>query len=410
VAEALTPGQRPPAATKPETEILKLELRGGATRDFFTFRFPLSSFIFFSTAGFGFAKGAQNRHNPCVPANVPQKNRLIALLSRHAAALGYVVREVLPVILRTGKRPVLFSRYTGMGDIICTLPAVRELQKRHPGATFLYNCHADFAAVPKLAGVADQITSLLPIGLVGHWYGFLFAGFYHFAHGDDLPEAGCKEPMVVEFLRQFNLPVTEEHPSLPVTPVGRKKALAVFAQKNLDPAALVLIHPGPSWPVREWPREHWTRLVAELRARGCTSIGQLGVGRYMNFGKVEVPPVPGTVSLLDAFTVEECIAAIAQAKLFIGIDSGLLHIAAATRTPAVGIFGMTLPEYRFAKKYRQDFVTNRVECAGCEHRKPRLHWITGCPHDIRCMRQIAVDEVLRACLAKLETGNRKPET
>jgi len=78
------------------------------------------------------------------------------------------------------------------------------------------------------------------------------------------------------------------------------------------------------------------------------------------------------------------------------------HIAAATRTPAVGIFGMTRPEYRFSKNFRKNFVATGVECAGCEHRKPRLHWVTGCPHDIQCMKQISVEEVLRACLAKLE--------
>ena len=289
-----------------------------------------------------------------------------------------------------------------MGDIICTIPAVRELKQRHPGATFIYNCHPEFTAVPKLVGLTDYITTLLPIGVVGHWYRFLLAGFYHFTHGDDRPDSGCEKNMVEEFLRQFNLPVTEEHPALPVTPDGLKKAQAVFAQNHLDPATLVLIHPGPSWPVREWPCEHWTHLVESLRARGYTSIGQLGVGRYLERGKVEVPPVPGAVSLLDAFTVEECIAAIAQAKLFIGIDSGLLHIAACMRTPSVGLFGMTLPEHRFSEKFRKDFVTNRVECAGCEHRKPRLHWITGCPHDIKCMKTLNVDEVLRACLAKLE--------
>jgi ADP-heptose:LPS heptosyltransferase len=122
----------------------------------------------------------------------------------------------------------------------------------------------------------------------------------------------------------------------------------------------------------------------------------------MNFGKVEVPVIPGTVSLLDAFTVEECVAAIAQADLFIGIDSGLLHIAAATKTPAVGIFGMTLPEYRFSKSFRKDFVVNRVECAGCEHLKPRLHWVTGCPHDIKCMKTLEVDKVVQTCLTKLK--------
>jgi len=104
---------------------------------------------------------------------------------------------------------------------------------------------------------------------------------------------------------------------------------------------------------------------------------------------------------VDAFSVEECIAAIASAKLFIGIDSGLLHIAAGTGTPAVGLFGMTLPEYRFSRSFRAGFVTNRVECAGCEHRKPRLHWVTGCPYDIKCMQTLAVETVLAACLAKL---------
>jgi ADP-heptose:LPS heptosyltransferase len=330
------------------------------------------------------------------------KNNFRAVLSRHAAALGYVLRVLLPLILRTGKRPVIFSRFTGMGDIICTIPAARELRKRHPGRFFIYNCHSSFAPVPKLAGVADLVTSLEPIGLVGHWYQFLTAGFYHFAHGDDSPDSGCHEPMVTEFLRQFNLPLSEEHPEMPVTAVGQKRALEIFAQKNLAANDLILIHPGPSWPVREWPRENWAQLVAALRARGFTNIAQLGVGRYLNFGKVEVPVIPGTVSLLDAFTIEECVAAIASAKLFIGIDSGLLHIAAATRTPSVGIFGMTLPEYRFSKNFRQDFVVNRIECAGCEHRKPRLHWITGCPYDIKCMKTLGVSEVLRACFEKLD--------
>lgn len=329
---------------------------------------------------------------------------LAALLLRHAAALGYVLRVVLPMILKTGRRPVIFSRHTGMGDIICTIPAARELMKRHLGATFIYNCHADFAAVPKLAGIADRVTKLEPIGLVGYWYGFLLAGFYHFAHGDDTPGQTSKEPMVAEFCRQFNLPVTEEHPQLAVSAAAQEKVKSLLTQKNLDAASLILIHPGPSWPVKEWPRENWTRLVAALRERGFTKIAQLGVGRYMNFGQVAVETIPGTVSLVDALSVEECIATVAQAKLFIGIDSGLLHIAAATRTPAVGLWGSTAPQFFYADDVRKNFVVSTVECAGCYHRLPRLHWVTGCPHDIKCMKTLDMDEVLRACLAKLESA------
>ena len=324
-------------------------------------------------------------------------------LEQHAAAFAYVLQVILPVIVRTGRRPVIFSRFTGLGDVICTIPAVQELRKRHPGAFFIYNCHVDFAPIPKLTGVADLVTTFKPIGLVGFWYRFLLKGFYHFAHGDDRPDSGCKEPMVTEFCRQFDLPILEEHPKLPVIPETRERALAIFAREKLDANNLVLLHPGPSWPAREWPQEKWAQLVKELRGHGFTNIAQLGVSRYMNFGKVAVKPIPGVVSLVDTFSLEECIAAIAQAKLFVGIDSGLLHIAASVRTPGVGIFGMTLPETRFSRDYRKDFVAARVECAGCEHRKPQLHWITGCPYDIKCMTTLPVTEVLNACLNKLQT-------
>jgi ADP-heptose:LPS heptosyltransferase len=289
-----------------------------------------------------------------------------------------------------------------MGDIICTLPAVKELMKRHPGATFIYNCHADFADVPKLAGVAGRITSLQPIGLVGHWYGCLVGGFYHFAHGDDTPGKVAQEPMVAEFCRQFNLPVTNEHPQLVATPATQEKVGKLLTAKQLDVNALVLIHPGPSWPVKEWPRENWSQLVAALQARGFTSIAVLGVGRYLNFDPVAAGPIPGTVSLVDQLCIEECVAVIAQAKLFIGIDSGLLHIAAATRTPAVGIFGSTLPQFFYPAAVRRNFLHSDLACAGCFHRKPRLCWLTGCPYDIQCMKTIGVPEVLAACLAGLK--------
>ncbi|MEI9897544.1 MAG: glycosyltransferase family 9 protein [Chthoniobacter sp.] len=249
--------------------------------------------------------------------------------------------------------------------------------------------------------MADRVTSFEHIGLVGHWYGFLLAGFYHFAHGDDLPDQAARAPMIVEFCRQFQVPVTDQHPELPVTAAVRERVKALLAERGLDPAELILIHPGPSWPVKEWPGESWMQLVSELRAAGHTHIAQLGVGRYMNFGIVSVEGIPGTVSLVDRLTVEECIAVISLARLFVGIDSGLLHLAACARTPSVGLFGATLPQYFYPAEFRKHFVVADVECVGCYHRLPRLHWITGCLYDIRCMKTLGVNEVLQAVLARL---------
>jgi hypothetical protein len=57
---------------------------------------------------------------------------------------------------------------------------------------------------------------------------------------------------------------------------------------------------------------------------------------------------------------------------------------------------------------RRLFVVSDVECQGCHHRVPRLHWITGCPYDIKCMKAIRVDQVLQACLTGLARTDKAP--
>jgi hypothetical protein len=49
----------------------------------------------------------------------------------------------------------------------------------------------------------------------------------------------------------------------------------------------------------------------------------------------------------------------------------------------------------------QNCVVSRIECQGCHHRIPRIHWETGCPYDIACMKNIPVAEVLATCLRLL---------
>jgi len=327
---------------------------------------------------------------------------IFATLSRHGSALAFVLRSILPIIFQTGRRPVLFSRWSGMGDIICTVPAALELKKRHPGATFIYNCNPDFTAVPKLARVADRCTHFQHIGLVGYWYAFLFAGFYHFAHGDDRPGEISKDCMVAEFCEQFGIPVQQEHPRIEIGSEALERARGLVRQSGLEPEELIIIHPGRSWPVKEWPMENWRELVSSLRRQGYTDIAQVGVGRYANFGDVDLAVVPGVVSWVDKLSLEDTFAVIALAKLHIGIDSGPLHIAVAVGTPAVGIFGMTLPNRCFSERISESFVRSSVECRGCYHRLPRVDWVTSCPNDIRCMKTLSVDEVLGACLKALK--------
>jgi len=325
------------------------------------------------------------------------------LLKRHAQALWYVVTVILPLILKTGRRPVVFSRFAGMGDIIGTFPVALELKQRHPQAPFIFNCAASFACLPPLGGVTERVTSFKDIGLVGHWYGWLLAGFYHFSYGDESGDTASTEITLKEFGRPFGVEVGDQHPALRVEAAALARVQARLAELGCASENLIVIHPGPSWPVRTWPHAAWVRLLGELRRRGFGNVIQIGasVRAYANAGADDFPALPEIRSLSDRLPLVETIALISKARLFIGIDSGLLHFAACLRVPAVGLFGATTPELRFARDYARSFVTSRVECQGCHHRVPRLHWEKGCPHDIRCMKDISPDEVLAACLELL---------
>ncbi len=324
-------------------------------------------------------------------------------VKRHLEAIRFVTTLILPAILRTGRRPVIFSKYSGIGDIICTFPAALELKKRHPGAEFIYNCHPDYVCLPKIAGVATHVTSNPNIGLIEYWYRFLLSGFYHFISDDDRSEVVPSEVYIKDFAKPFGVTVTDDHPRLQSAPSVLAKVRGLLQEEGISKGPLIVIHPGPSWPVREWPDESWSRLVEELRRRGFPNIVQLGTGKVLRFGAVDVASIPGVLPLIDKLTLEESIALISLGSLFVGIDSGLLHIAASVQTPAVGLWGPTSPQLRFSAANARSFVTSGVECQGCHHRVPRLHWITGCPFEIACMKSIPVEEVLKACLSRLES-------
>jgi heptosyltransferase-1 len=196
--------------------------------------------------------------------------------------------------------------------------------------------------------------------------------------------------------------VEENHPRLQISTGACPKVKAQWSNLISAPSPLITIHPGPTWPVKEWPRKSWVALIAELRRHGYANIVQLGTARHLALGEAKEVVLPDVVSLVDQLTLEETIALVSQSSLLVGVDSGLLHAAAALQIPTVGLWGATAHQYLFSSANARSFVTSPVACQGCHHRVPREHWITGCPHDIQCMKQITVGEVLQACLGRLE--------
>ena len=92
----------------------------------------------------------------------------------------------------------------------------------------------------------------------------------------------------------------------------------------------------------------------------------------------------------------EVTALIRQARLFVGGDSGLAHLAAAAGTPTVVLFGPSDSKKWGIKDARHKVVCKALPCAPCfifgYHRPCR---------DIQCMHRIETDEVFTACASLL---------
>lgn len=296
---------------------------------------------------------------------------------------------------------MIFSKFSGIGDIICTFPAALRLREKHPGAPLIYHCHKDFFCLPKLAGVTARTTDYVDIGQLAFWYGAFLGGFYEFSSEDDQPENQATKLYIQDFAARFGVHVTGAHPALQALPDRTQKVRHWISEELGEEGPLVIFHPGPTWPVREWPQDHWRSLAEHLRNSPPVRILQIGSRSSLTHGTHLPEAIPGVVSWLDRLNLEDTASLLSLADLFVGVDSGMLHLAVSLNVRSVGLWGPTSPQFRFSAEKSNFFVVSRAACQGCHHRAPRLHWITGCPQQIECMKAIGVAEVHQACEAAL---------
>lgn len=102
------------------------------------------------------------------------------------------------------------------------------------------------------------------------------------------------------------------------------------------------------------------------------------------------------VNVAGQTSLKEAIALIAQCRLFISNDSGLMHVAGALGVPLVAVFGSTNPVTTSPVGEKSIIVTKGVSCSPCLKEK--------CDTDFRCMDLITADEVYEAAKGLLAPG------
>lgn len=121
----------------------------------------------------------------------------------------------------------------------------------------------------------------------------------------------------------------------------------------------------------------------------CTGTIAMHVEELLKGGVHQVVDLAGKINL------RELTAVIKKAKLFVGIDSGVMHMASALDIPTIGIFGPTDPFYVAPQNRRSMVVRQDLACSPCYLREP-------CTHR-RCLEELAAEKVIEACRRVLST-------
>lgn len=171
---------------------------------------------------------------------------------------------------------------------------------------------------------------------------------------------------------------------------------------QVSPAhTLIVAHVSAGNPFRRWPEPAFTALLVSLiRAdpdrRIIISSGpsdRAAADRIVAAARAALGPLAAGIVEFGEFGLAELRALIGRSRLFIGGDTGPLHIAATTRTPVVGLYGPTLPQ-RSAPWRDPAIPTVSLEieglpCRPCEQRVCE-------PGDFRCLTTIRPDVVAAA--------------
>lgn len=183
----------------------------------------------------------------------------------------------------------------------------------------------------------------------------------------------------------------------------KEKDAARYALAAAAGKPLVVCGPGTKMQAKDWGAENWRQLLESLSA-GLPEHALVLVGAKEEAQTCEFAAGgwKGTVvNLCGQLGPRETAAAMRGAELFLGPDSGPMHLAAAMGVPcAIAFAARTSPGIWFPIGRANRIVYHQVECSGCD--------LDTCIEQKKnCLTSISVDEMLEAALDAWKQGRKE---
>lgn len=184
--------------------------------------------------------------------------------------------------------------------------------------------------------------------------------------------------------------------SLHVPEQSRLRAGEFLAQAGVRKSSLrIAIGAGASYgSAKCWPPSRFVELANWLQSQADCDVILFGTPSEAAVTSViaaemRQPPI----DLTGKTAIADLAALLSQCHLFIGNDSGAMHVASAVGLPVIAVFGPSDPEGTAPVTPRCSIVQQKPYCSPC--------FLRHCPTDHRCMLKVSVDMVESAVKAWL---------
>lgn len=354
-----------------------------------------------------------------------------------------VERRILPDPVRT----ILVQRVDQLGDLVCSVPAIRRLREIFPNAKLIGLMTPANLALAEQLGLFDEIVTVAftesaaerrrVLPLEGQDALRRALAPYRFDLAVDLGEGDESRSLLLLSNARFLYGFKDRHApwldagldfnghdpinGLEVTPPSRKMLLLIEAlrlmakdqahavpnpdrsgladQGIVDSDRYAVIHAGARLAYTRWP--HFDALVAMLIEQTDLKILLFSDDEATT---QKIVAAAGGSDRLRVITGQlpfaHFDALLSHCALFVGNDSGPKHLAALRGAPVVSLHMARLNWSEWGQEVSGRIVSRRVPCAGCGI---GLHG-EDCGKDFACLRQIRPEEVFAAAQDLLETA------
>ena len=208
-----------------------------------------------------------------------------------------------------------------------------------------------------------------------------------------------RPPMVEHYLALSQLLSDEETlaaktltPKLNVSSSAKQSIDKKLSDANIDSKSVFVFCPGAEYgPTKRWPASHFAELATHLAQElPNANIILLGSKSDHELAEAILQQSQDSVKIHNwcgNTSLDEAIALIGVAKAVVSNDSGLMHIAAALKTPQIAIFGSSDPAHTPPLSENAKVIWLNLPCSPC-HKKE-------CPlGHLKCLNDILPQQVL----------------